>query len=39
MLTRSTRHRPRRGGGNELELTFNVEDLARRAEATLDDAA
>jgi anti-sigma regulatory factor (Ser/Thr protein kinase) len=39
MLARSMRHRPRRGGGNELELAFNVEELARRAEETLNDAA
>ncbi len=39
LLTQSMRHRRRRGGGNELELTFSVEHLTRRAEATLDDAA
>jgi anti-sigma regulatory factor (Ser/Thr protein kinase) len=39
LLVRSVSHRPRRGGGNELELVFDAEDLARRVEQSLEDAA
>ena len=39
LLARSVTHRKRRGGGNELELVFDAEDLVRRVEASLKDAA
>jgi len=39
LLAESMTHRPRRGGGNELTLTFDAAQLSRRAEEKIGDAA